>query len=104
MKNDTVDISQSREQAGHREGVDAGKEAVSQAYDKLMEAKAHFQKAAEAAGMEFKDEAMERVHKGEENLHALGSQVTSSTRKNPLSALGIAFAVGFLVSKISSRR
>lgn len=103
MKNDTVDIAQSREQVKHTQEIDVGKEAVAQAYEKLMEAKAHFQKAVEAAGIELKGEALEQVHKGEDSLEALRSQVSDSTRKNPLSALGIAFAVGFLVSKITSR-
>jgi hypothetical protein len=37
----------------------ASKEAVLSAYDKLLEAKEHFKLAAEAAGVDIKDEATE---------------------------------------------
>lgn len=104
MKTDTTDQTDSRKREGHTDDLDAGKDAVAEAYAKLMEAKAHFRKAAEAAGVEFKDEALERVHKGGENLEAVGAQIASSTQKNPLAALGIAFVVGILFSKVISHK
>jgi hypothetical protein len=42
----------------------ASKEAVLSAYDKLLEAKEHFKLAAEAAGVDIKDEATEQFLKG----------------------------------------
>ncbi|CAA0102382.1 Uncharacterised protein [Halioglobus japonicus] len=101
--NDTSTISSQSEKSGSTGDLKAGKDAVTEAYDKLMEAKAHFRKAAEAAGLDLKDEAMDKVHQGREDLEALGSQVVASTQKNPLAAIGIAFLVGFVFSKLMSR-
>tara|TARA_R110002073_G_scaffold43666_2_gene121768 strand:+ start:95 stop:406 length:312 start_codon:yes stop_codon:yes gene_type:complete len=101
--NETSTVSNQNDSTGSTGDLKAGKDAVTEAYEKLMEAKAHFRHAAEAAGLDLKDEAMEKVKKGREDIEALGSQVASSTRENPLAAIGIAFLVGFIFSKLLSR-
>ena len=101
--NETSTVSNQNDSTGASGDLKAGKDAVTEAYEKLMEAKAHFRQAAEAAGLDLKDEAMDKVQKGREDLEALGSQVASSTKENPLAAIGIAFLVGFIFSKLMSR-
>ena len=81
--NETSTVSNQNDSTGSTGDLKAGKDAVTEAYEKLMEAKAHFRHAAEAAGLDLKDEAMEKVKKGREDIEALGSQVASSTRENP---------------------
>lgn len=82
----------------------ASKAAVSDAYDKLMEAKGHFKLAAEAAGVDLKHDATEQMLKGREKAEMLGAQASTYMREKPLATLGIAFAAGFVVSQIFSRR
>ena len=104
MKKETANTSGTGDKALRTEELEAGKDAVAQAYKQLMEAKAHFSKAAESAGIEFKDDALEKLHKGEKSIEALGSQVAISAKNNPLATLGVAVAVGFLLSKVITRR
>lgn len=82
----------------------ASKAAVSDAYEKLMEAKGHFKLAAEAAGVDLKHDAAEQMLKGREKAEMLGAQASSYMREKPLATLGIAFAAGFVVSQIFSRK
>ncbi|HDZ56475.1 MAG TPA: hypothetical protein ENI17_13090 [Pseudomonas xinjiangensis] len=80
--------------------IDSGKEAVMAAFDKLMEAKAHFMHAAEASGLDMKSGASGQMNKGKAKAQELSSQATTFVHEKPLAALGIAFAAGFVVSKL----
>jgi len=82
----------------------ASKAAVSDAYEKLMEAKSHFKLAAEAAGVDLKHDAAEQMAKGREKAEILGMQASSYMREKPLATLGIAFAAGFVLSQVFSRK
>ena len=82
----------------------ASKEAVSEAYEKLLEAKSHFKLAAESAGVDLKHDAVEQMLKGREKAEMLGSQATSYMREKPLATLGIAFVAGFVISQVMSRK
>ncbi|WP_439133484.1 hypothetical protein [Pseudomaricurvus sp.] len=82
----------------------ASKESVIEAYDKLMEAKGHFRKAAEAAGMDLKHDAVEHLTKGREKAGELSTQADAYMREKPLATLGIAFAAGFIISQLFSRK
>lgn len=82
----------------------ASKEAVLSAYDKLLEAKEHFKLAAEAAGVDIKDEATEQFLKGRAKTEELGEQVAVYVREKPLATLGIAFITGFVLSQLFSRK
>lgn len=104
MKDDTQKSSSSNSAGKKSQEFDSAKLAAVEAYEKLMEAKAHFTKATAAAGVELNDEAIERLHKGEETLEAVGSQLTASVKRNPLTTVGIAFAVGILLAKVTSHR
>jgi ElaB/YqjD/DUF883 family membrane-anchored ribosome-binding protein len=82
----------------------ASKEAVLSAYDKLLEAKEHFKLAAEAAGVDIKDEATEQFLKGRARTEELGEQASVYVREKPLASLGIAFITGYVLSQLFSRK
>ncbi|GAB3094101.1 DUF883 family protein [Aestuariicella hydrocarbonica] len=82
----------------------ASKESVMEAYDKLMEAKSHFRKAAEAAGMDLKHDAADQLLKGREKAGELSAQADTYIRDKPLASLGIAFAAGFILAQLFSRK
>jgi len=87
-----------------KEEVDSGKEAVAAAYDKLMEAKEHFKHAAESAGMDWKHDAEEQLRKGKAKAEELCEHANSYLHDKPLATLGLAFAAGFLVSQLMSKK
>jgi len=82
----------------------ASKEAVLSAYDKLLEAKEHFKLAAEAAGVDIKDEATEQLLKGRAKTEELGEQAAVYIREKPMASLGIAFITGYVLSQLFSRK
>jgi ElaB/YqjD/DUF883 family membrane-anchored ribosome-binding protein len=82
----------------------ASKEAVLSAYDKLLEAKEHFKLAAEAAGVDIKDEATEQFLKGRARTEELSEQASVYVREKPLASLGIAFITGYVLSQLFSRK
>ncbi|MEH6389752.1 MULTISPECIES: hypothetical protein [Pseudomonas] len=87
--------------------IDSGKDAVMAAFDKLMEAKSHFLHAAETSGLDLKHGASDQFMKGREQAQAqiqqYTGQATSFIREKPLTSLGIAFAAGFVVSKLCTK-
>jgi ElaB/YqjD/DUF883 family membrane-anchored ribosome-binding protein len=82
--------------------IDAGKEAVMSAYNKLMEAKSHFLHAAEVSGVSLKGDAYGQLNKGKAKASELSNQATHFIHEKPMAALGVAFAAGFIVSKLLS--
>lgn len=82
----------------------ASKEAALEAYDKLQEARLHFQQAAQAAGMDLKGDAIEQIHKGRDKVDELGAEASAFVRDKPLATLGIAFLVGYVLAQVTSRR
>lgn len=84
--------------------IASGKEAVGEAYSKLMEAKEHFKHAAEAAGMDWKHDAEAQYEKGKSKATELCDQANGYLHDKPLATLGIAFAAGFLVAQLTSKK
>ena len=82
----------------------ASKESALKAYEKLLEAKDHFRKAAEAAGVDMKHDAMEQLTKGREKATELSHQANTYMQEKPLATLGIAFAAGFVLAQMFSSR
>lgn len=82
----------------------ASKEAALDAYEKLLEAKQHLQSAAEAAGVDMKDEAVEQLLQGRAKAEELGDQASTFIREKPLASLGIAFIGGLIISRLFSRK
>lgn len=86
------------------EELAASKEAVTSAYDKLLEAKEHFRLAAEAAGVDMKQEAVEQLQKGRAKTEELGEKASVFVREKPLATLSIAFITGYVLSQLFSRK
>lgn len=84
--------------------LDTGKEAVLSAYSKLIEAKNHFKHAAETAGVDLKNDAVEQLLKGKGKAEELGNDASRFMHEKPLATVGIAFAAGFLFSQLMSRK
>lgn len=82
----------------------ASKESAVKAYEKLLEAKDHFRKAAESAGLDMKQDALEQLSKGREKASELSHQANDYMKEKPLATLGIAFAAGFVLAQMFSRR
>ncbi len=80
--------------------LDAGKEAVMSAYSKLLEAKNHFLHAVEVSGVDLKSGANGQFTKGKAMAQQYSNQATSFIHERPMASLGIAFATGFVVSKL----
>ena len=74
------------------------------AYDKLMEASQHFRKAADAAGVDFKDDAFEQLAKGRRKAGELSQQADSFMKEKPLATLSIAFVFGYILAHLFSRK
>ncbi len=87
----------------HEELV-ASKESVMEAYDKLMAATSHFRKAAEAAGIDLKEDAVAQLTKGREKAGELSRQVDGYMKEKPLATLSIAFVFGYILAHIFSRK
>ena len=85
------------------EEVDAGKEAVLAAYNNLLQASEHFKLAAQAAGLDLKQEASTQLERGREKASAVREQASDYVHERPLPALGIAFIVGFLIAQLFGR-
>ncbi len=86
------------------EELAASKESVMEAYDKLMEATSHFRKAADAAGIDLKDDAMAQLEKGREKAGEWSGEVDRYMKEKPLTTLGIAFAFGYVLANLLSRK
>jgi ElaB/YqjD/DUF883 family membrane-anchored ribosome-binding protein len=84
--------------------LDASRKAALEAFDKLLEARKHFTMAAEAAGLDLKDEAVEQLARGRVKAQELGEVANEYMRDKPLHTLGIAFLAGYVLAQMSSRK
>ncbi len=84
--------------------LEASKAAASDAYEKMLEAKNHFKLAAEAAGIDLKQDTLDQMLKGREKAEAVGNQVSTYVQEKPLTTLGVAFATGFVLSQLITRK
>lgn len=91
-------------QSAKKEEIESGKEAAAAAYSKLLEAKEHFKHAAEAAGLDWKRDAEMQFDKGKSKASELCDSANSYLHDKPLATLGIAFAAGFLVAQLTSKK
>ncbi len=89
---------------GREDELAASKAAALEAYEKLLEARHHFRLAAESAGMDLKEDAATQLLRGRDRAEELGEQANAYVRDRPLAALGVAFAAGFVMAQLLSRR
>lgn len=100
----TANSKSANNSADKQEELAASREAVSEAYNKLIDAKNHFKVAAESAGVDVKNDATEQLLKGRDKASELADQATGYMKEKPLVTAGIAFAAGFLASKVLSSK
>ena len=93
-------VTAKKEEPDRSAELEASREAVMAALDKLLEAKDHFRKAAEAAGLDLKHEAVDQLDKGKEKAKELGDQASHYVHAKPLETLGIAFLAGLVFAQI----
>lgn len=93
-----------QEHGDPKDDIDSGKEAAMAAYKKLLEAKEHFKHAAESAGLDWKDGAEAQLEKGKAKASELCGDANNYLRDKPMATLGIAFAAGFLISQLMSKK
>jgi len=84
--------------------INANREAMSDSYRELVAAKDQFRKTAEAAGVEAKEEVIEQWLKGKRKATKAGSQAQQYFEDRPGATLIVVFGLGFLVSRLFSRR
>ncbi len=96
--------SESPVREAKEEEVEAGKDAVLAAYNNLLEASEHFKQAARAAGLDLREEAVDKWHQGRDKALSLGQQANEYAQERPLAALSIAFAAGFIVAQLLGRK
>jgi len=83
--------------------LDATKQAAMEALDKLIEARGHFRAAAEEAGLDLRDEALQRLEQGKARAYEYSDELTEYFHEKPLQTIGLAVLGGFLLSKVLSR-
>lgn len=83
--------------------LDASKKAAMEALDNLIEARGHFRQAAEAAGLDLRDEALQRLAQGKAKAGEWEEEASEYLHEKPLQTLGLAFLGGFILSKLLSR-
>lgn len=83
---------------------EASKAAAMEAFDKLLEARKHFQNAATAAGIDLKHEALEQLLAGKSKADDLGQELADLAKNKPGTTLAMAFLGGFVLAQLLGRR
>jgi ElaB/YqjD/DUF883 family membrane-anchored ribosome-binding protein len=99
-----VATAKDKESPAKDKELDAGKESLLAAYRNLLDAQAHFQEAAEAAGQDLQQEALAHLLKGKSRTDELSQELQRYLREKPLATLGLAFVTGLIVSQLLSRK
>lgn len=89
---------------GRDEELEASKKSAREALEKLLEAKEHFREAAEAAGLDARDEAVEQLARGRAKVDEFSGEASDYMHEKPLQTLGIAFLGGFILAHLLSRK
>jgi ElaB/YqjD/DUF883 family membrane-anchored ribosome-binding protein len=87
-----------------REELASSKNAVLAALDNLLEAKEHFTRAAEGAGLDIKYEASEHLHRGRERVEEFGIEAKRFVEDRPLASIGLLVVAGIFLSSLLSRK
>tara|TARA_R100000005_G_C4946537_1_gene168834 strand:+ start:422 stop:748 length:327 start_codon:yes stop_codon:yes gene_type:complete len=95
--------STDKKTSAQQKELDSGKEAAMAAYQNMLDAQQHFRQAAEAAGLDLKEDAMKQLLKGKDKADELGHEMERYVHEKPLATIGIAFFAGLLVSRLLSR-
>lgn len=83
---------------------EASKAAALEAFDKLLEARKHFQNAATAAGVDLKHEAIEQLMASKSKAQDFGAELSELAKTKPSTTVAIAFLGGFVLAQLLGRR
>ena len=85
--------------------LEKARESAREAYDKFQEARKHLKSAALNAGVDMKESANDYLEETVDSVSSKGREMyndaESYVHKNPLRSAGLAFAAGFLLSRIT---
>lgn len=97
-------VAQKKTRTNGHEDFNEAKQAALEAYENLIEAKNKFYGAARSAGLDVREGAKEEFHSA---MNAANEKTTefvdrseSYIRERPFTSAGIAFATGFVLSKL----
>ncbi|WP_020208059.1 hypothetical protein [Gilvimarinus chinensis] len=89
-------------QAKKSTGNSGEQASMSEAFDKVKDASASVRDAVGAVGAAGAASARVKVEEGRERAVEYGSQAESYLRERPLLTVGVAFAAGWVVSRLLS--
>lgn len=78
----------------------ATRESMQEAYDHLKQAGNSVRNAARTAGTDAQHTAQEQYEKGRHSAEAWAGKAEARIRERPLTAIGVAFATGWLISRL----
>lgn len=78
----------------------ATRESMQEAYKHVKEAGSSVRNAARTAGSDAQHAAQEQYAKGRQNAEVLATRAEERIRERPLTAIGVAFATGWLISRL----
>ncbi len=107
MSTSTAKRSNSSAQKGSAENLQEAREAAKKAYDNLIDATEKFKFAAMEAGVDVKEVASdkldEKVESAQDKAFDSYEQAQNYIIDKPFTSAGIAFAAGFVISKLIAR-
>lgn len=107
----TAKVKKIHEEMATAEEFEKAREAAQEAWEHFQEARSHMQSAAVAAGVELRENANEQFEETLATLkdkqselqdkgNDLVDQGSDYVRANPVKSAGIAFAAGYVVSRL----
>lgn len=78
----------------------ATRNSMQEAYGHLKEAGNSVRQAARTAGADVQQTAQAQYARGRDSAEALAAQAEQRIKERPLAAIGVAFAAGWLVSRL----
>lgn len=76
------------------------RESMQEAYNHLKEAGNSVRNAARTAGSDAQHTAQAQYEKGRHNAEAWAGRAEERIKERPLTAIGVAFATGWLISRL----
>lgn len=78
----------------------ASRNSMDDAYSHLKQAGNSVRDAARSAGSEAQNRAHEQYDRGRQSAEAFAVQAEEQIKQRPLAAVGVAFAAGWLISRL----
>ena len=78
----------------------ATRESVQQAYSHIKEAGNNIREAARTVGADVQQTAQQQYARGRQSAESMAVRAEESIKQRPLTAIGVAFATGWLISRL----